>query len=113
MIICMAQHTICKLCLQGLMNKHKDEDYITCTHCRALTQKESILEFRWLRELNNTKSQLRKDGSKIRRQNAQLMNDKKKLYEELMKEMSKNEWLIQLQDKPKKEEKENLKNMMK
>ena len=41
------------------------------------------------------------------------MNDKKKLYEELMKEMSKNEWLIQLQDKPKKEEKENMKSMMK
>lgn len=102
MIICMAQHTICKVCLQDMLNKHKESNFVKCTHCRALTYKDSILEFRWLKELNSTKESFRRDGSVIRRENAELMDDKKKLFEELMKEVSKNEWLIQLHDRPKK-----------
>jgi hypothetical protein len=60
------------------------------------------LPFRWLEELNKTKEHLRKEGSKIRKENNGLLNDKKAIHEELMKERSKNEWLMQLQDRPKK-----------
>ena len=55
----------------------------------------AILEFRWWKELTETKQSLKMEGSKIRL-NGELKRDKQELEKELMKEKEKNEWLLQL-----------------